>query len=400
MQHDQQNSQKCVSTLADFHKRLVTLFAEQEPSCVGMLGDGSYFWINDSTVFHCWPDDQGNVSDWDQSAFDEDTIALVNAWLFQPVFKNRSICGSIGKHDWCIGIDRRCESGYPVFVDDRQLSYRPTVDLAREYAMEIIARLQADGDYRLNDKPSGFLPPELNPGKLQQDGKATNSYPVQHDFEGLKAIGQSVMQAMAHDGFRYDDPVELGDEVMLRLLSLDLPKQDRAFIGNFIFAQHGHGGGLRCSQKPFKVLSERKGRTLNQKEIRVTTEGPLDDLTVTGTDIPEDQLTFALQAHTVIEVVNQDNVRLKLSFDMDGESLVAEPVERKLCIDDIIDGVPLETSDQDAFGIETLALGNKEITRKFSGVYTISEVEACLKDMRLVQNALETALAGKSNLGQ
>lgn len=95
----------------------------------------------------------------------------------------------------------------------------------------------------------------------QQSGKATNSYSAQLDFDGLKAIGQSVMRSMAHDGFRYNDPVELGDEVVLRLISLNLPEKDREFIGNFIFAQHGHGGGLRCSKKPpFKAFSERKAR--------------------------------------------------------------------------------------------------------------------------------------------
>ena len=66
--------------------------------------------------------------------------------------------GEVGKHDWCIG--EGCEDGYPVFVDDRQLSYRATTELAQEYALSVIADLQADGDYRLNDRPSGFLPPK------------------------------------------------------------------------------------------------------------------------------------------------------------------------------------------------------------------------------------------------
>lgn len=66
------------------------------------------------------------------------------------------------------------------------------------------------------------------------------------------------------------------------------------------------------------------GAMQERNMVRVTTEGQLDDLTVTGADIPEDQLMFELQAQTAIEVVNQDNVRLRLSFDMDGESLVAE----------------------------------------------------------------------------
>ena len=67
--------------------------------------------------------------------------------------------GNVGRHDWAIGAP--CEDCYPVFVDDRQLSYRRTEKAAMAYALEIIARLQADGDYRLNEKPAGFLPPPL-----------------------------------------------------------------------------------------------------------------------------------------------------------------------------------------------------------------------------------------------
>ena len=68
--------------------------------------------------------------------------------------------GSVDKHDWAIGI--KCEDGYPVFVDDCQLSYRLTQQAAKQYALALIERLQADGDYRLDDKPRGFLPPALS----------------------------------------------------------------------------------------------------------------------------------------------------------------------------------------------------------------------------------------------
>ncbi|TXT25427.1 MAG: Uncharacterized protein FD131_4628 [Rhodocyclaceae bacterium] len=74
--------------------------------------------------------------------------------------------GEDGRHDWAIG--NGCEDGFPVFVDDRQLSYRPTPRAAQAYALEIIARCRADGDYRINDKPSGFLPPPLPEGKNLQ----------------------------------------------------------------------------------------------------------------------------------------------------------------------------------------------------------------------------------------
>ena len=67
--------------------------------------------------------------------------------------------GSIGKHDWTIGPETG--DGYLVHVDDRPVSYRASPRLAICHAYAVIARLQADGDYRLNDKPAGFLPPPL-----------------------------------------------------------------------------------------------------------------------------------------------------------------------------------------------------------------------------------------------
>lgn len=67
--------------------------------------------------------------------------------------------GVAGVHEWHIG--ERCEDGYLVFVDDRPLSYRKTFHLAQAHAFEMIMRIQSDGDYRLNDKPLGFLPPAV-----------------------------------------------------------------------------------------------------------------------------------------------------------------------------------------------------------------------------------------------
>ena len=72
--------------------------------------------------------------------------------------------GEIGKHDWCVG--EQCGDGYLAFVDDRPISYRSTPELARNLALDVIADLQADGDYRLNDKPQGFMPPKRK--KVQQ----------------------------------------------------------------------------------------------------------------------------------------------------------------------------------------------------------------------------------------
>lgn len=64
--------------------------------------------------------------------------------------------GVVGKHHWAIGIN--CGDGYPVLVDDCLLPYQPTQAAAKAYALEIINRIQADGDYMLNDQPQGFMP--------------------------------------------------------------------------------------------------------------------------------------------------------------------------------------------------------------------------------------------------
>jgi hypothetical protein len=82
-------------------------------------------------------------------------ISLEHALCF---FTGTERSGSIGNHDWCIKLSE--EDGVAVFVDDRQLSYRPSEASARAYAFQVIARLRANGDYRLNDRPAGFLPPE------------------------------------------------------------------------------------------------------------------------------------------------------------------------------------------------------------------------------------------------
>ena len=71
------------------------------------------------------------------------------------IFVERS--GSVRLHEWAIGDE--CEDGFMVFVDDRPLSYRPTPATAWALALSVIARLEADGDYRLNDKPAGCMPP-------------------------------------------------------------------------------------------------------------------------------------------------------------------------------------------------------------------------------------------------
>lgn len=88
--------------------------------------------------------------------------------------------GSIGKHDWAV--EDKGEEGFAVFVDDRQLSYRSDSEKARSYALEIIDRLVADGDYRLNDKPAGWLPPHISGG--DSDWKMNTKQALSHAAVG------------------------------------------------------------------------------------------------------------------------------------------------------------------------------------------------------------------------
>jgi hypothetical protein len=97
--------------------------------------------------------------------------------------------GSIGKHDWALG--QECEDGIPVFVDDRQLSYRKTHEKALAYAQNIIERLIADGDYRLSDRPAGFLPPELQSKETSVQIEEQNS--IAQVFLGLLKDAWSVV---------------------------------------------------------------------------------------------------------------------------------------------------------------------------------------------------------------
>lgn len=66
--------------------------------------------------------------------------------------------------------------------------------------------------------------------------------------------------------------------------------------------------------------------------------------------------------------------------------------QKRVEIADIIGTVPLETSDPSAFGVERANPGQNDVTRHMSGHYTILELEACLKDARLVQAALDAAM--------
>lgn len=120
--------------------------------------------------------------------------------------------GSVGKHDWVIG--KKCEDGYPVFVDDRQLSYRSTPSDAMDLALTIIARLQHDGDYRLNDKPAGFSPPPLPDSSGFFNVRLVMENGCFHDWQGQAddenhAEGQAIADATSKTGEQVFDVVSL-----------------------------------------------------------------------------------------------------------------------------------------------------------------------------------------------
>ncbi|MFZ7310924.1 hypothetical protein [Comamonas jiangduensis] len=81
--------------------------------------------------------------------------------------ENSIVAGTQGIHDWCVG--HQTEDGFPVYVDDRQLGYRLTFNEARAFAFAVIDRIEADGHYRLGDKPLGFMPPEHVKKTVSQD---------------------------------------------------------------------------------------------------------------------------------------------------------------------------------------------------------------------------------------
>lgn len=96
------------------------------------------------------------------------TLAELFAGASYKLLMSESTHGSVGKHDWAV---KDCgEEGSAVYVDDRQLGYHKSLELTQGYAWVLICRLHADGDYRLSDKPHGFLPPatDPNPGAVKK----------------------------------------------------------------------------------------------------------------------------------------------------------------------------------------------------------------------------------------
>lgn len=64
-----------------------------------------------------------------------------------------------------------------------------------------------------------------------------------------------------------------------------------------------------------------------------------------------------------------------------------------IAFEEIIDGVPLETCCKTSFGVERANPGQNDVSLGVWGIYTIPEIEAVLRDMKLVQAALDAAMS-------
>ncbi|MDH0071253.1 hypothetical protein N7359_01685 [Stenotrophomonas maltophilia] len=64
------------------------------------------------------------------------------------------------------------------------------------------------------------------------------------------------------------------------------------------------------------------------QEFTVASEGSsLDEVEITGASIDDDQFQFLLDTHRTVYARDQNGVVMEVSFDMDGESLVAVPMK-------------------------------------------------------------------------
>ena len=72
--------------------------------------------------------------------------------------------------------------------------------------------------------------------------------------------------------------------------------------------------------------------------------------------------------------------------------------DKRVNIADVIDSVPIDTVDPEGFGIERANPGQQDVTLRMSGVYTHQEVEACLRDMKAVQRAVDAETERRSRL--
>lgn len=83
---------------------------------------------------------------------------------------------------------------------------------------------------------------------------------------------------------------------------------------------------------------------------------------------------------------SQDELVAELSTYAGLEKPVSD---KRVEIADLIDVVPIDTVDPESLGIERSNSGQKDVTLRMSGAYTWQEVEACLRDMKAVQKAVD-----------
>jgi hypothetical protein len=102
------------------------------------------------------------------------------------------------------------------------------------------------------------------------------------ELNQLKGLAASIMQEMARSNAQHHHPTQLGDDVVRHMMCRNVRQEDRGFVGNYIFAQHGYGGGLVCSGAPFRELNlskygnacfELRGSNGETKRIRGLAQG-------------------------------------------------------------------------------------------------------------------------------
>jgi hypothetical protein len=84
------------------------------------------------------------------------------------ILQAQNASGKLGKHTW--SIVELARDSFSVFVDNRPLASLAGFEEGRDYALEIIRRIQADGDYFLYQKPKGFLPPSVHSRPVRRVG--------------------------------------------------------------------------------------------------------------------------------------------------------------------------------------------------------------------------------------
>ena len=64
------------------------------------------------------------------------------------------------------------------------------------------------------------------------------------DFESLKKVGGDMMETIAAFGIKHRSRSELRTFIVEKLRWMDLNTDEKRFVGDYVMALHGYGGGL------------------------------------------------------------------------------------------------------------------------------------------------------------